>query len=202
MVPHSRQAHKPISQELADLLAHRIVKTVVRVRHGNLVCWEATSCVNPVTGYANIGITIDGRPQQFFRHRVMYVHYFGPFPTELTIDHLCENPRCCNPRHLKPATHAENVLRSKTNPFALHAQQTVCSKGHPLPERTLTESTTRKCRQCARDGRNRRRASRPTLALNDARHGTHAGYNYWCCRCERCRAWQQDNHRTRKSVAA
>jgi hypothetical protein len=203
MVPHNRQAHLPISQELADRLAHHIVKTVVRVRRGRWVCWESTRCVNRVTGYANVGATINGRFRQFYRHRVMYVHYFGEFPTELTIDHLCENPTCCNPKHLRPATHAENVLRSRKNPFALHAQQIECSNGHPLPERTLTESASRKCVQCAR-ARNARltpRRSGRTLPDGDPRHGTQAGYNYWACKCDACRAWQHANYLSQKAAA-
>lgn len=158
-----RRPNKPISQELADRLAPRITKKAVRVRRGNWVCWESTTCVNKATGYANIQIRINGRPVYYFRHRVMYVHYFGPFPPELTIDHLCENRKCCNPKHLRPVVHAENVLRSKKNPFALHAQKTHCPQGHPLPERSLLESAKRKCDVCiAAKGRarnERRRAS-------------------------------------------
>lgn len=156
------QKHLPISKELADRLAHRLIKSVRRVRRGRWVCWESTKRVNPVTGYASIGGTSNDASHSYYRHRVMFTHYFGEFPAELTIDHLCENPGCCNPKHLRAVTHAENVLRSRKNPFALHAQQTHCSNGHPLPERSLTESAHRRCMTCAamRTAARRNRAKR------------------------------------------
>jgi hypothetical protein len=36
----------------------------------------------------------------------------GPVPEGLELDHLCENPPCCNPAHLEPVTHAENNRRA------------------------------------------------------------------------------------------
>jgi len=45
-------------------------------------------------------------------HRVMYEEDVGPIPDGLEIDHLCRNRACCNPAHLEPVTHSENVARS------------------------------------------------------------------------------------------
>lgn len=200
MMPQRRRPNKPISQELADLLAHRIVKSVERVRRGRWICWESTKNVNKATGYANIAVKINGKPDYYFRHRVMYVHYNGPFDPELTIDHLCENRACCNPKHLRVVPHAENVLRSSRNPFALHAQQTECVNGHPLPERSLKKAATRKCERCARENIKaaRRRAVEQGLPAGDQRHGTRRGYQFFGCRCDECRAWQQADYRDSK----
>lgn len=204
-MPQPRNPNKPISQELADKLAYRIVLKVERVRRGRLVCWESVTCVNPVTGYAHVAATVDGKLSYYLRHRVMYVHYYGPFPPELTIDHMCENPACCNPKHLRLATHAANVLRSTKNPFALHAQQSHCKNGHPLPARTLTESTSRKCAECRRIRAvaqyAKRSRSLKQLPPDDPRHGTGAGYDYWRCRCTDCKAWQRSNYLTRKAAS-
>ena len=145
---------RPISQELADELAFRIMRTTERRRNG---CWVRTAYVHSKTGYSSIVKTVQGEKTYYLAHRVVYVHYNGPIPAGLTIDHLCENPPCVNPAHLRAVTHAENVLRSKKNPFAIHAQKTHCPKGHELPERTLTTSAKRACSQCKSENRTRRR---------------------------------------------
>lgn len=45
-------------------------------------------------------------------HRAVYEALIGEIPTGLTLDHLCRNRSCCNPRHLDPCTGGENTLRS------------------------------------------------------------------------------------------
>lgn len=43
-------------------------------------------------------------------HRVAYELTFGPLDRSQVVRHLvCDNPPCCNPSHLKPGTHADNV---------------------------------------------------------------------------------------------
>lgn len=109
----------PISQELADELAPRIMRTTVRKRG----CWIRTAYVHPNTGYTRIPRTVAGRTRHYLAHRVVYVHYFGPIPDGLTIDHLCERPACVNPKHLVAVTHRQNVLRSRKNPYAVNARR-------------------------------------------------------------------------------
>lgn len=41
-------------------------------------------------------------------HRVMYMLSKGD-PTGLIIRHTCDNPPCCNPKHLLAGTHQDNV---------------------------------------------------------------------------------------------
>jgi hypothetical protein len=45
-------------------------------------------------------------------HRFAYQLLIGPIPDGLTLDHLCRNTLCVNPRHLEPVTNSENVRRS------------------------------------------------------------------------------------------
>jgi len=35
----------------------------------------------------------------------------GPIPKGYDVDHLCDNPLCCNPKHLDAVTHSENMKR-------------------------------------------------------------------------------------------
>ncbi len=44
-------------------------------------------------------------------HRVAYHLYKGHIQEGMHIDHLCNNPSCCNPDHLDVVTHAENKRR-------------------------------------------------------------------------------------------
>lgn len=42
-------------------------------------------------------------------HRLAYLIGNGPFDSSLVIRHMCDNPQCCNPKHLIPGTHADNM---------------------------------------------------------------------------------------------
>lgn len=72
----------------------------------------------------------------------------GPVPEGKELDHLCRNTRCCNPDHLMPKTHRDNVLCG-TGPSAIHAQKTHCPKGHEYDHRR--PSGKRRCKTCVRE---------------------------------------------------
>lgn len=81
-------------------------------------------------------------------HRVVWEVLVGPIPEGLTMDHLCRVTLCCNPDHLEPVTHRENVLRGYS-PHARSARVTHCPKGHPYTdENTYLDQGRRRCRIC------------------------------------------------------
>lgn len=41
--------------------------------------------------------------------RAAYLLTFGDIPDGHVIRHTCDNPTCCNPAHLEPGTHGDNV---------------------------------------------------------------------------------------------
>ena len=66
-------------------------------------CWEWTAAKS-VDGYANFWY----RGAWLRAHRVSYEWAHGPIPTGLQVDHMCRNPGCVNPAHLRLATNATN----------------------------------------------------------------------------------------------
>lgn len=111
-------------------------------------CWLWTGCVRP-DGYGVIGE--GGRGGRILRtHRVAYELLVGPIPEGLTLDHLCCDTTCCNPRHLEPVTIGENVRRATR-------RRTHCRRGHEFtPENTRVRPLGRECLTCRRE---RRRAA-------------------------------------------
>ena len=116
-----------------------------------------------------------GRGNATHAHRWSYEHFVGPVPDGLELDHICHSTdlscrggptcrhrRCCNPAHLEPVTHAENIGRGRTRPLKTH-----CKYGHEFNEtnthvfiRRGDGATVRACRPCARDRQRRAEAAK------------------------------------------
>lgn len=59
-------------------------------------------------GHGTFCVTKDGVSKTPGAHRVAYELVKGPIPEGLHIDHICHNPPCVNPDHLRPVTHKQN----------------------------------------------------------------------------------------------
>jgi hypothetical protein len=68
--------------------------------------WQGNRSVD---GYG----TIKFENKQLKLHRVMYERTHGEIPTGKVVMHLCDNPPCANPDHLKVGTQQENIQDAK-----------------------------------------------------------------------------------------
>ena len=125
----------------------RFTKKYRKLKNG---CWEWQAATSP-KGYGMF--YYDGRPSGR-AHRFSYEHFVGKIPNGYTIDHLCRNRRCVNPKHLEAVTNKENVLRGN-GLTAQNARKTHCIKGHPLSgdnlmTRNYRNTVMRNCKICTR----------------------------------------------------
>lgn len=67
-------------------------------------CWEYTGALDRC-GYGKF--KVNGR--NLGAHKISYIIHKCDYDQSLCIMHSCDNPRCINPDHLSPGTHAENV---------------------------------------------------------------------------------------------
>lgn len=71
-------------------------------------CWNWTAATNGA-GYGVF--RFNGKPAK--AHRVSYAEAFGQFAAEMDIDHMCHNPRCVKPGHLRVTTNKQNIENRK-----------------------------------------------------------------------------------------
>lgn len=74
--------------------------------HGNDpdVCWEWTGHRGGRDGRGYF--TVDGKRQ--LSYRVVWEIFNGPIAEGVRVRHKCDNPLCCNPKHLELGTQGEN----------------------------------------------------------------------------------------------
>ena len=116
-------------------------------------CWEWQGHVHPEpnpygsTSYRGKGWRV---------HRLAYHLAKGPIPAGLDICHECDYKRCCNPDHLFPGTHRDNMLDMRAKKKMHQDRITHCPKDHEYtPEntryvRTKIGGLARACRACDR----------------------------------------------------
>lgn len=67
-------------------------------------CWEWTGVLNG--GYGQLSV----RGKRILAHRFSLQTFLKRLiPSTLEVRHMCNNPKCINPEHLKEGTHSENM---------------------------------------------------------------------------------------------
>lgn len=95
-------------------------------------CWEWTGATNN-HGYGSIWEVRDGKGHIAVAHRVSWKLAGRELPgwkneTGLVLDHMCRNPRCVNPDHLRIVTYRDNSRVNSGSPHAINSQMTHCKK--------------------------------------------------------------------------
>ncbi len=118
-------------------------------------CWEWTA--SGKNGYGNFYFRGVGT----YVHRLMYAWVYSQIPNGCgksvpTIDHICQNRRCCNPFHLRLISQRENILAGN-GVSAIAARTTHCKHGHLLDG--VRSTGKRFCKTCVREFDRRRQGT-------------------------------------------
>lgn len=131
-------------------------------------CWIWQGSIGN-TGYGQVRRT---RPSNklWLTHRYSYTQEYGTIPDGLCLDHLCRVRACCNPEHLEPVTHAENMRRAPN--YRHNVRKTHCPRGHEYSGDNLYVWHGRRfCRECNKMFV-RRREDRKKEAKRAAEHSS------------------------------
>lgn len=93
---------KPVGQDHRDYLIERVVNGIDDAPEDG--CWEWRGALLK-DGYGYLGVA----GKKIRVHRITYMLANGDIPEGLGILHSCDNPPCCNPKHLRAGTQADNA---------------------------------------------------------------------------------------------
>lgn len=142
---------------LLELAAKVRSRTVVDAATG---CWNWQGATH-TQGYGQIWRPDEKR--KISTHRLMALASGQSLAPGMQVDHLCRNPRCCNPAHLEVVTPAENSARGVAGKLAAARAKLVthCPQGHEYTEANTYVHRGRKrhCRTCQDARQKARRAA-------------------------------------------
>jgi len=71
-------------------------------------CWIFQGYLNK-RKYGRIAFKVNKKLKREYAHRIAYLLEFGAIPNDKCVLHKCDNPTCCNPKHLFLGTRSDNM---------------------------------------------------------------------------------------------
>lgn len=107
-------------------------------------CWNFTGYLNS-KGYGKF--SLNGKV--LLAHTASFMIHGGIRADGYSIDHLCKNRKCVNPKHLELVLHKTNLERGNTL-SSINKNKNYCNNGHEFNEvnTIFQKNNKRRCRIC------------------------------------------------------
>lgn len=116
-------------------LRNAFFKSIV---HGESVddCWKFIGD-KAHNGYGQLHVKEGSKTINKRAHKLSYELHIGDVPKGLLVLHDCDNPECCNPRHLKLGTQSDNIKEM----YAKQRNTSPVGERHPNSKLTIDKVT-------------------------------------------------------------
>lgn len=126
-MPDSSQGQIPAQEITTDRMANLVLRHADKIVVDATGCWQWTGATAGQMEYGNLWCPEEKRMVR--AHRAFFQAAFGQIPDGKIVLHDCDNPKCCNPQHLRAGTQSENIRDMHNKGRSKHSTPTrPCAK--------------------------------------------------------------------------
>lgn len=136
-----------------------LMRFLMSYKEASSGCWEWLGGQQPYGRFYMGGFN-------HFAHRAAILLLTDtPLSNDMTVDHLCSNTRCVNPKHLEVVSIEENMRRAARRDGHMVEGDPVCPKGHAMTAANTTMRVSShgnrrpRCRRCINDYKKKARGT-------------------------------------------